>query len=268
MTTDNFILQNWQLQQKIFTENIIIIRRRPTKDSVHDLRVAVKRMRSYLRLKQKITGENWKEQFAGTTLLFKSLGRLRDFDMSLTLLRRYQNKEQPQLSAFQKYLYANRNLTRRWAKEAAAKFNEEELNYFTEQFISSFAAFTDAELGDKTVEAARGNLNKTNQLARHFQKNVHEIRKLLKDVYYWMKICPEEQSNGVIKIKSLDKMLNNLGSWQDYFIFQEKLKYFRKEYLPKGSAEILLIKTMEEKSALEQDVLLAKAKSQWSDVVQ
>jgi CHAD domain-containing protein len=97
---------------------------------------------------------------------------------------------------------------------------------------------------------------------------VHEIRKLLKDVYYWMKICPEEQGNAVIKIKSLDKMLNNLGSWQDHFIFREKLKYFRNEYLPKGSAELEGIKALEEKSALEQDVLLAKAKSLWRDVVQ
>lgn len=268
MTTDNFIWQNWQLQQKVFTDNLIIIRRRPTKDAVHDLRVAVKRMRSYLRLKQKITGENWKEQFAGITLLFKSLGRLRDFDMSITLLRRYQDKEKPRLLLFQNYLNTNRNLTRRWAKEAAIKFEEQELNCFTDQFVSSLASFTKNELAEKTVEAARGNLDKTNQLTRHFQKNVHEIRKLLKDVYYWMKICPEEQGNAVIKIKSLDKMLNNLGSWQDHFIFREKLKYFRNEYLPKGSAELEGIKALEEKSALEQDVLLAKAKSLWRDVVQ
>ena len=93
MDGNNLILKNWLLQEKVFNENLILSRKRPTKISVHDLRVAVKKMRSYLRLKQQLTGKEWKESFSKISALFKSLGRLRDYDMSLTLIRKLERKE-------------------------------------------------------------------------------------------------------------------------------------------------------------------------------
>jgi len=57
MEGSNLILKNWLQQEKIFIDNLMLSRKRPTKISVHDLRVAVKKMRSYLRLKQQFTGE-------------------------------------------------------------------------------------------------------------------------------------------------------------------------------------------------------------------
>ena len=56
------------------------------------LRVAVKKMRSYLRLKEELTGDKWKESFSRISALFKSFGRLRDYDMSLTLIRKLERK--------------------------------------------------------------------------------------------------------------------------------------------------------------------------------
>src|SRR6187551_4028458 len=93
MAGNNLILKNWLQQQKVFNENLILIRKRPTKLSVHDLRVSIKKMRSYLRLKQQFTGEEWKESFSKTSVLFKSFGRLRDYDMSLTLIRKFERKQ-------------------------------------------------------------------------------------------------------------------------------------------------------------------------------
>ena len=61
-TGSNLILKNWLLQEKIFNDNLILSRKRPTKISVHDIRVAVKKMRSYLRLKEEFTGENGKNR--------------------------------------------------------------------------------------------------------------------------------------------------------------------------------------------------------------
>jgi hypothetical protein len=41
---------------------------------VQDLRVAVKKMRSYLRLKEELTKDEWKESFSKISALFKSFG--------------------------------------------------------------------------------------------------------------------------------------------------------------------------------------------------
>jgi CHAD domain-containing protein len=63
MEGSNLILKNWLQQEKVFNDNLILSRKRPTKISIHDLRVAVKKMRSYLRLKQQFAGEEWKNRF-------------------------------------------------------------------------------------------------------------------------------------------------------------------------------------------------------------
>src|SRR5688572_9331733 len=104
MIEDNLILQSWRQQKKIFTDNLFICRKRPTKGSVHDLRVAVKKIRSYLRLKKEIAGEDWKELFSAILALFKSFGKLSDFDMSIMLLRQRERKEHLSFDNFRKYL--------------------------------------------------------------------------------------------------------------------------------------------------------------------
>ena len=124
MEGSNLILKNWLQQEKVFNDNLILCRKMPTKISVHDLRVAVKKMRGYLRLKQQLTGEEWKESFSKISALFKSFGRLRDYDMSLTLIRKFERKEFLSFIFFKEYLSVNRSLTRKWAKQNALKFNE------------------------------------------------------------------------------------------------------------------------------------------------
>ena len=63
MAENNIILKNWLLQEQNFNYNLLLSRKRPTKISVHDIRVAVKKMRSYLRLKEELTGDKGKESF-------------------------------------------------------------------------------------------------------------------------------------------------------------------------------------------------------------
>jgi CHAD domain-containing protein len=134
MEGSNQILKNWLQQEKVFNDSLILSRKRPTKISVHDLRVAVKKMRSYLRLKQQLTGKEWKGSFSKKSTLFKSFGRLRDYDMSLTLIRKFERKESLSFILFKEYLSVNRSLTRKWAKQNAIKFNEQEPDVFIEQF--------------------------------------------------------------------------------------------------------------------------------------
>ena len=108
MAGNNLILKNWLQQEKVFNENLILSRKRSTKLSVHDLRVSIKKMRSYLRLKEELTKSEWKESFSKISALFKSFGRLRDYDMSLTLIRKLERKELLSFILFKEYLSVNR----------------------------------------------------------------------------------------------------------------------------------------------------------------
>lgn len=263
MKEDNLILKNWLQQEKIFNANLLLCRKRPTKISVHDLRVAVKRMRSYLRLKQQFTGEEWKESFSKISALFKSFGRLRDYDMSLTLIRKLERKELLSFIFFKEYLSINRSLTRKWAKQNAINFDEQELDIFNDKF--NFLTESDEELCEKIILLSAQKIKKVKNLVKHFHKNAHEIRKQLKDVYYWLKICPKALAESFINMKVLDRVLNYLGSFQDHFILRNKIKQYIKD-LPKRNEEKKMLKSLDKKLETAQKELLNKAIKKWEEI--
>ena len=263
MEGNNLILKNWLQQEKVFNDNLIFSRKRPTKISVHDLRVAVKKKRSYLRLKQEFTGEEWKESFSKTSVLFKSFGRLRDYDMSLTLIRKFERKQFSSFIFFKEYLSVNRSLTRKWAKQNAIRFTGQEPDGFTEQF--KLLAGSNAEISERIIHLSALKIKKVKTLAKHFHKNGHEIRKQLKDVYYWLKLCPKVLVESFINMKVLDLTLNYLGSFQDHFILKKKIKQYIKD-LPKRNEEKEMLKSLDKKLETAQKEILNKAIKKWEEI--
>ena len=260
MEGSNLILKNWLQQEKIFIDNLMLSRKRPTKISVHDLRVAVKKMRSYLRLKQQFTGEEWKESFSKISALFKSFGRLRDYDMSLTLIRKLERKEHLSFIFFKEYLSVNRSLTRKWAKQNAISFEEHEPENFNERL--KLITGNNSEISGKIIQLSALKIKKVKNLAKHFQKNAHEIRKQLKDLYYWLKICPKELAEDFINMKVFDGTLKYLGNFQDHFILKKKIKQYIKD-LPKRNEEKEMLKGIDKKIETAQKEILSKAMKKW-----
>ena len=263
MAESNLILKNWLLQENVFIENLILSRKRPTKISVHDLRVAVKKMRSYLRLKKELTKHEWKGSFSKISALFKSFGRLRDYDMSLTLIRKLERKELLSFIFFKEYLSVNRSLTRKWAKQNALNFNEKEPDVFNQQFDSLQGS--KEVVCEKIIQLSALKIKKIKILAKHFQKNAHEIRKQLKDLYYWLKICPKNIAEGFINIKALERILTYLGNWQDHVILKKKIKQYIQD-LPKRNEEKVMLKTLDKKSETIQKEILDRAIKKWEEI--
>ena len=260
MEGSNLILKNWLQQGKIFNDNLLLSRKRPTKISVHDLRVAVKKLRSYLRLKQQLTREEWKELFSKISALFKSFGRLRDYDISLTLIRKLERKELLSFIFFKEYLSVNRSLTRKWAKQNAINFDEHEPDEFNQQF--NFLAGSSEELCEKIIRLSALKIKKVKNLAKHFHKNAHEIRKQLKDLYYWLKICPKGIAEDFINMQVLDATLKYLGNFQDHFILKKKIKQYTKD-LPRRNEEKEMLKGLGKKLETAQKEILNKAIKKW-----
>ena len=263
MGTSNLILKNWLQQVKNFNDNLLISRKRPTKVSVHDLRVAVKKLRSYLRLKQHLTGEDWKESFIRISALFKSFGRLRDYDMPLTRIRKFERKESLSFVFFKEFLSVNRSLTRKWAKQNAIKFNELEPDVFNQQF--TLLVGSNEDVCKKIIGLSAQKIKKAKNLSKHFQKNAHEIRKQLKDVYYWLKICPKDIAESFINMKALDSILNYLGTWQDLVILKRKINQYIKD-LPKRNDEKVMLNGLDKKIEVVQKELLNKAIKKWEEI--
>ena len=260
MAEDLFISKNWDEQIVTFNDNLQIIRHKPTKRSVHDIRVSIKKLRGYLRLRQELTSEKWTDEFDPIKILFQTLAKERDFEMALSLLYRYQRREKTSLLHFKKFLQTSGRLTRRWSRQMALDFSTEPLQTLTNSFHLSFSALAEEQVIEKIKGLAIKVLKKVKKLASNLKRNIHEIRKLLKDLYYWLKACPENPVSDILKLKLLEKILDDIGRWQDHFIFLNKLNDFKKEFSVKGSNEFNLLKACEEKMNEIQTGLLNKIK--------
>jgi CHAD domain-containing protein len=260
---ENILLKTWNEQVKIFSDNLTISQIRPTRKAVHEIRVAMKKMRSYLRLKKKISKEKWREQFTGTLSLFKSFGNLRDVEMSLALTRKYEHKELLSTPVFKNYLSKDRTQSRRVAKQDAKNYNTDELLLFNSQFYLIANKLSNDRIYKRVVHLSLEKIDKIKELATHFSKNVHKIRKLLKDLYYWLKICPADIASKSVDLEELDKMLDDLGRWQDHFILREKINV----YLKRSTVEEGNLKEFRKSLLKTQKKLLDKAKGKWHKVI-
>ena len=220
-------------------------------------------MRSYLRLKEELTKEEWKGSFSKISALFKSFGRLRDYDMSLILIRKLERKELLSFIFFKEYLSVNRSLSRKWAKQYALKFNEYEPGVFNQQFIS--LAGSKEEISEKIIELSALKIKKVKTLAKHFHKNAHGIRKQLKDLYYWLKISPKDFAERFINMKALDRILTYLGNWQDHVILKKKINQYIQD-LPKRNEEKVMLKNLEKKLVPTQKEILDRAIKKWEEI--
>jgi CHAD domain-containing protein len=260
MTNKAFILKSWDEQINVFHHNLLKLKIRPGKNAVHDLRVAIKKIRSYLRLNKEITGTMISKEFGHLDLLFKTTGRQRDFEMSASLLSRYSRREKISATHFKKILQVDCRITRKWTKQEAQKFEKKCLQILTGDIYASFSPVRDEELVQKIKLLVTKILKKTGKLSTHLKKNVHEIRKMLKDPYYWLKSLPENSMVVEYRVKAFEKLLDNLGDWQDRFIFLNKLSRYKKEFAVKNDSEAGALKKFEETAKKEQADLFKKIK--------
>jgi len=262
MEQTNLLSGCWLQQKKAFIDNLLISRKRPTIDSVHDIRVAVKKIRSYLRLKKQLKGDEWKGSFVNIATLYKSFGIVADYDMSIAILRRMDHKKPVVFSFFKETLFVNRSLSRKRTRQDAIKFNEKDLDAFDNQFTLELS---NEKLCEKIIELSVLKIKNVKELMKHFRKNAHKIRKLLKDVYNWVKIDPKYFDKDFISIRALDQMLKYLGSWQDHFVFRKKITQFITD--SPENADNSNLKTLGRKLKPVQDEFLEKAKHKWKGVM-
>ena len=240
------------------------IRKKVGKKPVHDIRVVVKKLRSYLQLAYALTDKEYRSIFEPVKTFFRLSGKYRDPEMNLALLKKQEKKEGISLPSFEKALRSLITTTREWTKKAAAGVGEKELAVLGEWLHSSLHAWSEAALMELIQRLCTKKMQEVKELDSEFDKNAHEIRKLLKLNYYWLSACPPPPFITKKEMKALDNCLECLGNWHDHFILGRKIKDFRKANLVKNTEEYLAAKKMEEVINKTRDRFLEEAKKRMS----
>ncbi len=242
MRHSNFILLYWRKEQKEFNKNLRILRHGPDKNAVHDLRVAIKKLRASLKLYAIITDKkDWQSHFIETKKLFTVLGKERDVEICFELLNEDEKKNQSDYGNAKSYLQSMLLTMQSWTHRALKNYSKTELANLTLLLGHGADAPSTEGLIENTIEAINGNL----QQIKNYYKKPHKIRKLLKDVYYWLKMLPKNTTPDDSLEKELEKILDDFGAWQNDETLLAKARHFRKDNLPDTFKEYDSLKTLE-----------------------
>lgn len=258
-----FILLHWKRQQRIFFQNLTKLTAQRDTNAVHDLRVAIKKLRSYLKLLTLLLNKIDRETgFEKTEQLFSVLGKYRDIEIGLLLLQSFEKEDKITYAAFRVQLKVALQTTGIWAQNAFNIYDEKELADLTRELQQYVKEKNTRELWDKTELILDKEFKKLKRLAKHFSSQPHEIRKMLKNIFYWISICPKDFLISAAELKKLKKSLDLLGDWQDHEMLYRKIKHFRKDFIPDSREEYLLLKELEKNIESKMETKLQKAEKE------
>lgn len=260
MATSIFILQNFKKQQQVFLKNLEILRVKEDPDAIHDLRVVVKRLRSYLKLLAILSRQNdYKTGFEKTEYLFSVLGKLRDIEIGQSLLDAFEKESKIIYKALKVHLETAKQQVLAWVKTAVKNYDEKELTGLTQQIEEELKEKNPDELLKKVVAIINKELKNATRRAVHLKQQAHRVRKLLKDIFYWASLGPKNLLLDAEKVKKCKKIMEHLGNWQDHEMLHRKVKHFRKDFVPDAKEEYKLLKELERQIKDKMETILGDA---------
>ncbi len=244
MDLTNPIFLNWKKEQKVFNKNLLFLKKKLDKDSIHDLRVAVKKLRAYLDLyiilkKRDDPEAGWEvELLSKTNELFDIIGRQRDIEICMEMINKLEKKEKNPYPKFYLFLQSMLKKTKAWSNQSIHIFRNKELAKVALLFKED-SVINDGDILNQQIEIVVSEV--ITELPKHF-KEPHLLRKKLKLIYYWLSLLIDDKK---YRPEQIHDILDDLGDMQDCDVLLIRLKHFRKNYLPKPFKEFLLLKEFE-----------------------
>lgn len=259
MPGENPILRHWQKERAVLHENVVHLRDRMDVEPIHDLRVAIKKIRSYRKLYVALFDK--KESGKAQTIreLFSVLGRHRNTDIAKTLLISFSDKKKPPLNSMLVYLQLLQDQIAPFCKKTIEKFSEESIEKWTHELTEHLESLSLDELTIRARTVMAASVKTVKHDLKNFKKKSHLVRKRLKDIFYWSNIFEQDVFFTKHQVKSLDKILDHLGSVQDHEVLMTHLKNFRKTILTSSLHEYDRVKKMELSVEKKKNALLEKA---------
>jgi CHAD domain-containing protein len=267
MPGDNFILRHWKEEVQFFHKNFVLLQDEINATAVHDLRVAVKKLRSYLKLCAIFFNTKDAERlFAGTEELFSVLGKHRNLEMSKKIVNPFLHNQDNILTPLLRYFQFLQDQVRPHCQRILSKYEEAQLIALTNLLERKFRPVSEQEMIDKIKARLKSSVKTIRHELKDFENRNHRVRKHLKDIFYWLETYPPDFAVEIKQLKAIDKILGYLGNVQDLEVLKASLKTYRKTILANAIAEYTA-KKIEIKLAKKKSLLLQKAFREIGDLL-
>lgn len=227
-----------------FAANFVKVRECFDADSIHDMRVAVKRIRAVLMLLEKLDPAFDAEKAGGElSRLFKLSGKMRDAQVQQLLVKKYESALNQDFSDFLHYLTKTE-------KKSIRRFTGYLEAHKVRDYTGTFQQTADEiPVRGKTLAIGEAIINLVNELLdkcgdlkndQVHDENLHEIRRKLKQCNYLLTVFHRDDPALPLlsqTLKMLETANDLLGEWHDHVVGMELLRKYIKN-APKNHAEL------------------------------
>jgi len=260
MPDANPITEHWRTELQIYYQNLLLVQEQMNAEPIHDLRVAIKKLRSYVQLYAVLFEKKDAEEiFAKTKELFSVLGKYRNVEITRQLVFSFYNNKEGVLNSLFVYLQLLQDQIGDYCRQVLQRFKETGLDEMTKLLEKDFENFNPEANAEKIKNVVASSMKKVEKSLKHFKNKSHLTRKHLKDIFYWAKIFPDDFIFTKPQLKTLSRILDHLGNVQDHEMMITNLKNFRKTVLFSSLVEYDLIKKIETKAEKKKNRFLEKA---------
>jgi CHAD domain-containing protein len=256
MESTDFIYTCWGKEQRVLSKNLAILKKDPDKEAVHDLRVAVKKLRAAAILYFLLSKNGFSQDpLKKTEQLFDILGKQRDLEIGLEIIDGLKKDSRRKYPELKDHFLVLLPVAYAWTKNVVRQYKKKELEEIALVLKKEEQLIEPEELKIKITALINTHLAN----CRNYYKKPHKLRQNLKEIYYWIKMVPETLFSPVAYEKELADVLDDLGNWRNLTVFTVKLKHFRKDHLPETFPEYEAIKMLEADMKEKNEKLLKLA---------
>jgi len=195
-------------------------------ESIHDLRVAIKRLRALFKIlnENKLAKQSSIRYVRCMKKIYKPLGKLRDLQIKHNLFQSYQLNRTHNYPFFEK-----------WLKSQEFRAKVQLRHVFKSFSISSFYRFKHQpplvarkEFALDNSEVINKRLSKIRVLLQSPLSNdkLHDVRKKLKEIYYFLEMNEIDQVNidGLtLQLEEIKHLEDLIGDWRDNLLFRQEM---------------------------------------------
>src|SRR6476620_5614985 len=260
MPDENPILIYWRSELQVFNKNLLSLQQQINEEATHDLRVAMKKLRSCFKIYSDLIEKKHKKELpADFDSLFSILGKQRDLEMNKKLLLSFAGKNTALVSPILVYLQLLQDQAVEYGRPSIQQFESKKLETLTNKMEAGLENLNGEELLSKANEIVNSSVEKVEDDLKHFKERSHLVRKQLKDIFYQSKMFHGKGLFTKSQLKKLDTILDHLGNIHDHEVLISNLKTFRKTILANTMKEYAMIKRIEERAEKKKDTLLERA---------
>lgn len=206
-------------------------------DGIHDLRVEIKRLRSFFQLVEWVTSEfRAKKNLQTFRKLFKSAADLRDIHVQQLLTRTWSQKFGVFLSEYYNSLKSKEFPARDEFAAFAGRFDlQQEIDKNEKRLKQALEPLTDSQISTRIYDRITYLLQHILSYGKdgHEDKNLHKVRILTKETRYITEIarqCFPKAGYDEQFIQQLKGIHQVLGNWHDIQVAYSHLEDFEAEY--------------------------------------